>query len=50
MCWHKWTKWEQIDLPIVKWMKDEKIHQGIMRVQRRKCENCGKIQEEEITQ
>jgi len=45
MIWHKWGQWEQYEHECLAIWKDQQIKRTTRR-QRRKCEDCGKEQDE----
>ena len=51
MCWfHKWTKWENYEQPMIVFLKrdiNNKVEYSITR-QRRHCEKCGYSQDQEV--
>jgi len=43
MCWHKWSKWHQTHTAQIQRRDDDWLI-GMLLVQRRECEKCGKIE------
>ena len=55
MCWHKWGKWEEYNqnMTVIPGILSPKEIRGkeysfIENRQKRKCEKCGKTQDEEV--
>ena len=47
-CWfHKWSKWEQIDIPGNK-VIDGKTYPHVWKFQRRSCTRCNYMEEEAL--
>lgn len=49
ICWHKWSKWERFEQPMVFISRNKSEEHNYIEIrQRRKCIKCGRIQEEKI--
>jgi len=46
MCWHKWTKWEQYEQPMI-YFKMPTV-KSFTKMQKRHCEKCGYEQRKEV--